>query len=585
MRRVSLVTLLVVFMLLSSFSRSASATSSNTIAISTVSAQFFTNPTDSGAFTATPADTVIFSQNFPVINFNPPSGAIPCSNATGVGVTTRPFTDLFPQPDGSCITIAAQGGGQQAGLGNLFSFDAVFKGSLTVPTAGQVTLSFFSDDGWILSIGKNTGGTQPTYVSGPMISPPPFGPFTNYSVVGSYNTGSSPTPNILVVDFPAAGIYPFELDYSECCAGELALTLTANGQPIPSALYDFKQNRNADGSPTSWGPDILYDMGNDTSGNANCWTMAKGGCGITALADVLASYGLPSLPNGTSVEPGDLNHYLTTVVNNKAAHSGCLMLWDNVGTIVNYTVHTYFPASTSLATRIDAVDKALNNNNLAIAGISGETGDLHYVVFYAKAPPAADGSPDYFIADPYRHLPLPGDYSGKTLSQAYGSNKTINKIAWRFQVIVVENKAPQVGRSWVVVAHSPVEMLMTDPNGVQTGFIPTTGAYVLNIPDSSYGVQEGLGDDDGVGHPLPSALYFGQSHMEDGTYKLQVIGTGSGPYTLDFAIANGPMDTSLQTIAGTAAPGKTDTYIISTLAGQPVSIHQQSSIYIPYVER
>lgn len=204
------------------------------ITISSVNGQFFPNPTNSGAFVAKLGDSVAFTQTFPVVNFNPPAGSIPCSNPTGVGVGTRPFTNVVPQSDGSCLTIPAQGNNQQAGLGDLFNFQAVFNGEFVLSSAAQVTFNFFSDDGWILSSGPNSAGKQPTYVSGALINPPQVGPFSGYSVVGSYNRGSAPTQNNLVVNFPASGTYPFELDYSECCAGELVLTLKADSQPIPA---------------------------------------------------------------------------------------------------------------------------------------------------------------------------------------------------------------------------------------------------------------------------------------------------------------------------------------------------------------
>jgi len=54
-------------------------------------------------------------------------------------------------------------------------------------------------------------------------------------VVESYNVESEPAHNDLVVNFPAAGSYPFELDYSNCCDGTLTLTVFANGAPIPPA--------------------------------------------------------------------------------------------------------------------------------------------------------------------------------------------------------------------------------------------------------------------------------------------------------------------------------------------------------------
>jgi hypothetical protein len=200
--------------------------------VGNVTGQFFRNPTNGGAFTATPTTPEAFRQNFPVINFNPPAGTIPCTNNTGVGVSTRPFTAVVPQLDGSCLTIPAAGNGLQAGVGELGNFQAVFSGSFEVAAGSRVNFNFFSDDGWILSIGPNVDGVEPAYVSGPMLNPPAAGPFTGFTVVGSYNTGSPPTRNDLIVDFPAQGTYPFELDYTEGYLGELALTLKANTHPL-----------------------------------------------------------------------------------------------------------------------------------------------------------------------------------------------------------------------------------------------------------------------------------------------------------------------------------------------------------------
>ncbi len=214
---------------------SPSPTTTPTVTISKPGTDlFFPSSTSDNAFTATPGATPAFSQTFPVINFNPPSGTVSCSNTTNVDVNTRPFTDVVPQSDGSCQTIVAQGNGEQAGVGNLEAFDAVFTATITVSQASQVTFNFYSDDGWILSMGtaQDNKNAQPTYVSGPMNNPPSKGPFTGYSVVGSYNNTSAPAQNNLVVNFPAAGTYPFELDYFETELGQLALTLTANGQPI-----------------------------------------------------------------------------------------------------------------------------------------------------------------------------------------------------------------------------------------------------------------------------------------------------------------------------------------------------------------
>lgn len=203
------------------------------VTISSVSGSFFFNPTDSGAFTASPSTAVTFTQDFPALNFNTPDGTVKCSQPTGVNPNTQPFTNVIPQPDGTCTTVVAQGNKLQAAVGDMRNFQAVFTGSFTVNAAGRITFNVYSDDGWILSIGPNASGAQPGYVSGPMLNFPRVGPFTGYTIVGSYNVESAPNQNNLVVGFPAAGTYPFELDYSDCCEGTQALTVLANGAPIP----------------------------------------------------------------------------------------------------------------------------------------------------------------------------------------------------------------------------------------------------------------------------------------------------------------------------------------------------------------
>jgi hypothetical protein len=345
-------------------------------------------------------------------------------------------------------------------------------------------------------------------------------------------------------------------------------SICTNASGVPRQdLHDFKQNRNADGSKVSWADDHLYDIN-------SCGTMEGYGCAITSLTDVLASFGLQTLPGDTSLNPGTLNHYLG-LPSNVGTRIGCSILWAPAGKALDYTIDDYRPPTTSYDDRIARINEALDANNLVILGIPQGTGK-HFMVLYKGAPNAPDGSPDYFIADPYRYQPYAtGDRSGKTLYQAY--NKTLKQMASGFQIEIVGNKAPQPGRAWAIVAHSPVEMLITDPNGAQTGFNPVTGSYVLNIPDTSYGIGDGIEDDSGVGPRLPDILYFGQNQLEDGVYMIQVIGTGSGPYTLDFAVASGPGNTFLQTVAGTALPGQTDTYIVFT-AQQPISIQRQVQI-------
>jgi hypothetical protein len=208
------------------------------VSIGTVQATFYPNPNNSGTFDPSVLSTPSFAQQFPVIDFNPPvSAQVNCSNPTGINESTRPFTDVVPNPDGTCSLVVAQGNSVQAGVSSLYTFQAVFTANLSVANAGQVTFNFFSDDGWILSSGPQLNGSaQPTYVSGSLLNAPASGYQTKYPVVGAYNIVSAPTQNTVTVSFPSAGTYPIEVDYTECCDGPDTLVMgTSFGNPIPPA--------------------------------------------------------------------------------------------------------------------------------------------------------------------------------------------------------------------------------------------------------------------------------------------------------------------------------------------------------------
>ncbi len=158
------------------------------ISTETVCGRFFSSD-GSGSFDTLPTVTPAFTQCFPNINFNPPSGSIPGTPA-GIGLDTRPFTDVTTDQGGNFSgSIVAGGNGLQAGVGSLSNFQAVFAGTFTVASAGNVSLTFYSDDGFMLGIG---GGA--TRVSGPMVGVPLSGlaPFSNVPVIGAYNAADAP---------------------------------------------------------------------------------------------------------------------------------------------------------------------------------------------------------------------------------------------------------------------------------------------------------------------------------------------------------------------------------------------------------
>jgi RHS repeat-associated protein/uncharacterized repeat protein (TIGR01451 family) len=199
------------------------------VSTTSVKGQFFAGAC--GYFCHTKSDTPAFTEFFPTIDFNPPGGTVP-HNITGVSTGSRPFTDITTDVNGNFNgAVTAQGNGLSAGVGSLFDFETVFTADYVVAKAGDVTFNFFSDDGFVFGLG---GGA--TRVGGVLVNAPSSTALEDYPVMGAYNDPTGPRANQITVHFPAAGVYPYELDYSECCGGELSMTMTsANSIGIPPA--------------------------------------------------------------------------------------------------------------------------------------------------------------------------------------------------------------------------------------------------------------------------------------------------------------------------------------------------------------
>jgi RHS repeat-associated protein len=147
-------------------------------------------------------------------------------------VNSRPFTDITTNAVGDFTGASvAAGNGFEAGVGSLFGFDAVFTANFVAAAAGNVSFHFYSDDGFIFGAG---GGAE--RVSGAFSNPPNETPLEHYPVMGAYNQPTAPVGNEIVVHFPKAGTYPYEVDYSECCGGQLAMTMSgSSGLGVPPA--------------------------------------------------------------------------------------------------------------------------------------------------------------------------------------------------------------------------------------------------------------------------------------------------------------------------------------------------------------
>lgn len=97
------------------------------------------------------------------------------------------------------------------------------------------------------------------------------------------------------------------------------------------------------------------------------------------------------------------------------------------------------------------------------------------------------------------------------------------------------------------------ELLVTDPRGRRTGLDPRTSIAYNEIPDASYNVET---------YPGRPYMVFLLDDPLDGNYKIQVIGTETGSYTLDIGIYDELGDPASETVSGEAEVDSVDTYLM-----------------------
>ncbi|NJL54748.1 hypothetical protein HC928_05810 [bacterium] len=192
-------------------------------------------------FKARRGDTPVLEMAFPSINFNPPIYQGGCRASVyqnpGPHECTQPFTHLLTDLAAASLgTLPVVGNGYHIGLIDPTKnnskdrygafFDAVFTGNLIITEAGDQTIWFETDDGFIFSVGPDQFGNQPTRVAGKWINitdEPSY--FEGFRVMGGHDDDFPPTRASITINFPAPGIYPYELNYTQWNTDRMTLTM------------------------------------------------------------------------------------------------------------------------------------------------------------------------------------------------------------------------------------------------------------------------------------------------------------------------------------------------------------------------
>lgn len=425
-----------------------------------------------------------------------------------------------------------------------------------------------------------------TQASGYSISDGGLGVTTSYLTSGGLPSGFDPTTWTV-----APGQYPY---------------LTALGSPVQP---------NAPGSPVQLFKQFSQPWGSNLTLNSTTETLAQTGCFITSTAMVLNSF-------GHDTDPGLLNSFLKPYMPT-GPNAGLIVFTQipqsptygqtdgSIGPPVRFLAQTLKatpspgplpPGTGDLAVRTQIVTQLQNiisqegpvilkvpSRNDGLNGYG--TSNTHAIVAYqvvgnqimirdpgwANSPGTLDDYIDFVNAyvnshgkSQYQLKNMDGTGTGHDLSWLLTTHSSAT-------LTYVEAVSPFSKTIVQGAAHSPIEVVITDPLGRRLGFDPVRGIYYEEIPNSSYFRDLLPADavDALLQQLLDQPLEFTIGDYVPGQYRFEVFGIGDGPWLVNFGV-NDPVfgfDPFQFEWSGTATNGSYQEFSASilgpTLAPEP----------------
>jgi hypothetical protein len=317
---------------------------------------------------------------------------------------------------------------------------------------------------------------------------------------------------------------------------------------------------------------IVYDHLDDPtcSSQIRNKTIGNWGCALTSAAMVLQYYGILD-SSGNTTTPSTLNQWLKD--NNGYSTRNCnvigsldfaqlreysknrVILWDSRG------------KGLTIQHLKDNLDAALDQGFPAILHVrtSGtvETAD-HFVVATGRMDCGTEDE-TYVINDPSV------DVFHKNTLAGYGDSFD------DMRILIPVNAAGSAGlsKSFQLLVASPVELLIRDSEGRRLGYDLNTDSVLNEIQNGGYFSNNVHGDTDSGNAMIANHTSLFLRELVVGKYLLDVIGTGTGEYALDFKVYDSTKGQVAATASGSTTPGMVLHYSIefSDTAVKPISVN------------
>lgn len=341
---------------------------------------------------------------------------------------------------------------------------------------------------------------------------------------------------------------------------------------------------------TSW---ANQSLAGGTAGT-HCPTIAACGCAITSTVMLARSYGITKGIDGSDVNPGNFNQWLT-------AHSGYrpggnldfAQAVKYFGTEENGVQKSYFKfkdaplSDAGVKQRVTSGVPVVSQMNAKFRRNSEERG-THFVLVTE-----ALGVDQYGVNDPvwFNTKNLDDDASRTTMVQDY-NDRIINgrDLTFTSTPVMVASafSASLVGQTSVLSAVSfvrttmiltsgtqaengtaPAEMFMVTPIGGRLGLDPRTGQNSA-LANGYYGSEAFLSNllDENTSPSTDVLKSLSASELASGEYKVHVVGTGNGTYKYSGLVHDTTGHEHTFSFTGETARGMVDVYAFNVVTGE-----------------
>lgn len=234
-------------------------------------------------------------------------------------------------------------------------------------------------------------------------------------------------------------------------------------------------------------------------------TIARWGCYMTS-ASMIIDYWAEHSQTQFRTNPDDFNAWLR---NNNGYDASNGVVHSKIIEYANNNAVTLYNRGRIQGRNDTVLDDYLLSGNPVILGVGG-----HFVVATGKT--TVNNVDTYSINDPI--------YGETTLYEQWNNN---------YYSILLLSGTLADQRSLRISAHSPVELLVTDPQGRKTGYDPSTDTHWNEIPEAEYFVESIAADaDPSQGQFIESKTLLIYSPL-DGEYMIEIHGTGQGVYEIN----------------------------------------------------